>query len=158
MSGPPVRPPPPRLGSVVTGQRTVRPFTAGNLPRMTISPRPRLHGQPPYVRPTLSQNRASSNQPPIATAPESGDTVVELCHKIMDEVRHGREEYKRLSDEVKGVRQILGKLEETLKNFQEDSKEQSEVCFSVERSTYKVAKPYNCAVLLKSIYYPGWAC
>ncbi len=108
-----------------------QPFTSGRLPLGGNSPRPAVHGQVPYNRPIQSRAASGSsagNHTAIgsttAPASRSGDTaVIELLHKIMDEVLHGREEYQRLSDQIKVVRQSIrrkvgGKFKEFLGRFQ----------------------------------------
>ena len=111
-------------------------FTAGNLPlapRIPNSPPVRpVRNTTPYVRPTESHAAGS------AGSSASQDTVIELFRKIVDEIRCGREEYRKMSEDIKGIRQAVNKLEANYRKLWEDWKEQNEASFTIESSPYKV--------------------
>lgn len=133
---------PPRGPPTNVGTRGTRPGLQGpralsaRLPLTPQSTQP--HNQPPYSRP---QNLAVSNETGGHTASHTStsDMVLEICHELLQEVRRGREETKRISDDVKRMGQIMGKLEENYRKLRDDLKEQTEATFSVETSVYKVA-------------------
>ena len=113
----------PRPGHL--GVRQVHPptSTAGNMPLTRLrAPRPTT----PYTR---IEGHSSTVTP---------ERVIDLFHKVMDEIHRGREEHKKMAEDIKGIRQTIGKLEANYRKLWEDWKQQNETTFTIESSVYKV--------------------
>ena len=67
--------------------------------------------------------------------PLSGD----ICQKIFDEVRWGREEQNGIRQDIRRLCQVVARLEENFQKLSDQIKQQEEASFCIESSTYKVA-------------------
>lgn len=101
----------------------------------------------PYVRLRLPSDSSRSggpnvNRPCNSTSTASGarsneaQGTNEICQKLLDEVRRGREEQRGIRD-VRKVAQLVAKLEE-YKKLNDQLKQQEDASFTVESSIYKV--------------------
>ena len=64
---------------------------------------------------------------------------MDTCHRILDEIRQGRQEQRKIGEDVRKFGQMLGKLQEDYKRLNDQLKEQAESAFAIEKSTYKVS-------------------
>ena len=67
--------------------------------------------------------------------------MMELYQNILDEIRCGTEEQKRMKEEIRRLINVVSKLEEGLKSLNEELK-QMETSFTIDNSQYKVSS-YN---------------
>lgn len=74
------------------------------------------------------------------TTPSASDSasVIEMYRELIQEVRQGRMENKRIGEDVKKMSQIVARLEENYNKIRDNMKEQTEATFSIETSIYKV--------------------
>lgn len=126
--------PPPRGRGLIPRSPTMEgPFSASRLPNM--HPRPLHQQQSPYSRP---QNPISSGHSMTTPSASDSASVIEMYRELIQEVRQGRMENKRIGEDVKKMSQIVARLEENYNKIRDNMKEQTEATFSIETSIYKV--------------------
>ena len=107
-------------------------FTATRLPggAQSDTHQPRFN-QTPYSRPAQSPNGGGSSG-------NGNEAIAEMFAKLLQEVRQGREEYKKMSADVVRISQTIRKLEENFATLQSKLRDQMEASFTIESSSYKV--------------------
>lgn len=74
--------------------------------------------------------------------PSSSNSTTNLNHvsmqQILDELRRGFEEQKKVKEEIRRMGQEMGKLREEYKKLNELLKSQTDSSFNIESSVYKV--------------------
>ena len=61
----------------------------------------------------------------------------DICQKLLDEMRWGREEQKGIREDLR-MSQLVTRLEENYQKLSDQIKQQEEVSFTIESSAYKV--------------------
>ena len=64
----------------------------------------------------------------------SGD----ICQKLLDEMRFGREEQKGIREDLRRLSQLVTRLEDNYQRLSGQIQQQEEASFSIELSAYKV--------------------
>ena len=97
-----------------------------------------LMSQTPQTGPTeLEGIRASgSNQQGRRISHPSNNDIMEM---IMNEVRAGRQEQRKTSDDIKKIGISIRKLCEDYERLKKELKEQADVAFTIESSAYKAS-------------------
>lgn len=122
----------------------VRPLGMTNLPLAPQSATPpgSTTRSSPHTPPESPLSRIISSRPTPYSRPENtsspGDSILEICRELLQDVRRGREENRKMSEDIKKMGQMIVRLEDNYKKMRDDNKDQSEAAFSVETSVYKV--------------------
>ena len=110
--------------------------------RLPLVPR---NSSAPYVRPpprNPSDSSHGNGHRPGGGAGNSGRPKESLngdiCQKLLDEMRWGREEQKGIREDLRRMSQLVTRLEENYQKLSDQITQQEEASFSIESSAYKV--------------------
>ena len=75
---------------------------------------------------------------PVSSVNGGNITVVEICHQLLDEIRRGLEEQRKVKEDVRRIGHAMNRVEETVRKLGENLKDHTEQSFAIETSTFKV--------------------
>lgn len=67
-----------------------------------------------------------------------GRNTVQMCHQILEEMRHGLDEQRQIKADLRKIGTIVGKLEDNVRFLSDELKHHTDQSFAIENSSFKV--------------------
>lgn len=77
--------------------------------------------------------------PPVDPSVTESRKILDTCHQMLNELRRGLDEQRKVRDDVRRNGQMVVKVEESVKELREVLKDHTEQSFTIESSSYKVS-------------------